>query len=104
MRALDDEWVGKPLSEIADFDIGRTPARANASYWRDDGETVPWVAISDMRQYEPVGSTAERISGAAFRDVFRTRLVPAGTLLMSFKLTIGRVAFLAEPACHNEAI
>ena len=105
MTSPADDWVNKPLSEVATFDIGRTPGRANvAAYWRDDGETVPWVAISDMKQYEPVSRTAERISGAAFRDVFRQRIVPAGTLLMSFKLTIGRVAFLAEPARHNEAI
>jgi type I restriction enzyme S subunit len=48
MTALAYDWVSEPLSEVANFDIGRTPARANASYWRDDGETVPWVAISDM--------------------------------------------------------
>lgn len=104
MTVLADGWVSEPLSEVATFNIGRTPARANASYWLDDGETVPWVAISDMKQHEPVVDTAERISGAAFRDVFRQRVIPAGTLLMSFKLTIGRVSFLATPACHNEAI
>lgn len=104
MTALPPDWDVQPLADIADYDTGRTPPRANASYWDGTGETVPWVTISDLRPYGTVTATKEQVSESAFRSVFRGRSVPAGTLLMSFKLTIGRVATLGVPATHNEAI
>lgn len=104
MNQLPDGWVIEPFSEVAQYATGRTPARANDVYWKKSSDQVPWVAISDMTEYGTITKTSETISGTAFRDVFRCRIVPAGTLLMSFKLTIGRIATLGVPACHNEAI
>ena len=99
---LPDDWAIKPFSEIADYQTGRTPARANLHYWHDG--TQPWVSISDMQPYGLVTTTAERISQDAVTEAFHGRVSKAGTLLMSFKLTIGRVATLGVDACHNEAI
>jgi type I restriction enzyme S subunit len=104
MTELPSNWTTESFADIADYSIGRTPARANGSFWEDDGENVAWVAISDMKPHGVIRQTKETISGQAFRGVFGGRIVPAGTLLMSFKLTIGRVATLGLPACHNEAI
>lgn len=104
MTDLPADWTTEAFADVANYAIGRTPARDNSSYWHDDGESVPWVVISDMRPHGVVRQTKETISGRAFRQVFGGRIVPAGTLLMSFKLTIGRVAVLGIPACHNEAI
>lgn len=104
MTSFPSSWTIEPLSAVARYATGRTPSRANASYWADGVDGAAWVAISDMKNYGTVNSTAECISEVAARDVFRGRIVPAGTLLMSFKLTIGRVATLGVPAFHNEAI
>lgn len=104
MTGLPKGWTIEPFERVARYDTGRTPARANAKYWDGKGDVVAWVAISDMEEFGTITSTAEAISELAFRDVFRERIVPAGTLLMSFKLTIGRIATLGIPACHNEAI
>lgn len=101
---MTTEWAEKPFAEVADYDVGRTPARANATYWNQTGETQPWVTISDMPAYGIVSATKEGISKEAFGRVFGGQAVPAGTLIMSFKLTIGRVATLGIPAVHNEAI
>jgi type I restriction enzyme S subunit len=98
------EWTIEPLERLVEYNSGRTPARANPVYWEGDDTRVPWVAISDMENYGTISKTREAITRRAFEDVFRRRLVPAGTLLMSFKLTIGRVATLGIDACHNEAI
>ena len=101
---LPQGWKIEPFSQVARYATGRTPARANAAYWKSAANQVPWVAISDMEEYGAITETSEYISETAFQKVFRGRIVPPGTLLMSFKLTIGRVATLSIPACHNEAI
>jgi type I restriction enzyme S subunit len=104
VSALPTEWPVHAFAEIADYDVGRTPARAKPEYWDRSGEVVPWVTISDVPAYGTVLATKESVSASAFHRVFRGEVVPAGTLLMSFKLTIGRVATLGIPAVHNEAI
>jgi type I restriction enzyme S subunit len=81
--------------------LGHTPRRAETAYW--DGGTVPWASIADLNN-SLVNTTRERITERAFQDVFHGRIVPAGTLLLSFKLTIGKVGILGFDATHNEAI
>lgn len=104
MTSMPTTWPIRPFSEVADYGVGKTPARANPAYWATSNHDVPWVAISDLEPYGVVTGTKESASRLALEEVFRGRLVPAGTLLMSFKLTIGRVATLGVPAVHNEAI
>jgi type I restriction enzyme S subunit len=97
-------WTTKRFADIADYKTGRTPARANPEYWVGTEDGVPWVAISDMTEFGTVTETKEKITKTAFDQIFRGQAVRAGTLIMSFKLTIGRVATLGIDACHNEAI
>lgn len=93
------EWVR--LASILPFRIGRTPPTKDSRYWASTG--IPWVSISDMEHLGKVASTARTVSrsGAA---LFGYEPLPVGTLLMSFKLTIGKIAVLEVPAYHNEAI
>lgn len=104
MNGLPRHWGIEPFHQVARYAAGRTPARANGAYWKGDDLNMPWVAISDMEPYGRIKTTTESITRHAYEDVFRGRAVPAGTLLMSFKLTIGRISTLVVPACHNEAI
>ncbi len=104
MPQLPENWKVEAFAEIADYATGRTPARNEAAYWNESAAIFPWVSISDMEEYGTVIDTSERVTVAASEKVFRGRIVPAGTLLMSFKLTIGRIATLGVPAFHNEAI
>ena len=83
------------------FQIGKTPLRAEGQWWKGD---IPWVSIADMPENGHITHTKEHITEAALKEIFTNRIDPAGTLLMSFKLTVGRVSILDTDAVHNEAI
>ena len=97
---LPETWAWCRFSTIVNYRIGKTPARGETAYWHP--ASIPWVSISDMKEYGLVQNTKERISNEASK-VFGA-IVPKGTLLMSFKLTVGRTAILDINAFHNEAI
>ena len=99
---LPEGWKRTTLGAISTFELGRTPARKEKAYW--DGGKYPWVTISDMREQSTVLTTNEMITERALQECFGGELVERGTLLMSFKLTIGRTAILGIDAGHNEAI
>jgi type I restriction enzyme S subunit len=100
--AIPKNWEWVRFGEIARFEAGRTPSRKDPSFWSDG--KYPWVSIADMVNGGHISTTKELISQKAFVDVFRTRISPKGTLLMSFKLSIGKLSLLDIDALHNEAI
>ena len=102
IEGLPEGWGAEHFGQLVNYALGRTPPRNDVRYWKDG--TYPWVSISDMEPYGSVTSTSEKVTALAFEKVFRGQLVPEGSLLMSFKLTIGRIARLGMPALHNEAI
>ncbi len=97
-----ENWTIKRFEEIAEFYLGKTPPRNIKSYW--DEKFFPWVSISDMIDFGKIYSTKELISKKAYQEIFKGKFSPKETLLMSFKLTIGRTSILKIEAFHNEAI
>lgn len=100
--SLPPDWSIDFFGNLVDFKLGKTPPRGSSVYWKEG--KYPWVSISDMTPHGVVTETSEKVSQQAYDTVFRGCLVPEGSLLMSFKLTIGRVSRLGMPAFHNEAI
>jgi len=88
------------LSDLCEINIGRTPSRSVREYW---GPGSSWMSIADMNQGRSLSKTKEQITDAAIRDT-NIRLVPAGSVLLSFKLSIGKVGIAAKPLFTNEAI
>lgn len=99
---MNNNWQTQEFGKIAKFSIGRTPSRSQNIYWKEG--KYPWVSISDMVPFGVITNTRESVSEDAHSKVFKQRLSPAGTLLMSFKLTIGRTSLLGVDSYHNEAI
>ena len=97
---LPDTWEWCRFASIVHYRIGKTPARGVVAFWEPG--TIPWVSISDMKDYGTVTSTKEAVSKKA--TALLGTISSKGTLLMSFKLTVGRTAFLDIDAYHNEAI
>lgn len=100
--ALPANWKWVRFQDVNQFRIGKTPKRAEPKFWSPS--EIPWVAISDMTQGGSIASTREGVSATAIAECFGGHPSPAGTLIMSFKLTIGRCSFLGRDAVHNEAI
>lgn len=87
------------LSELLDISIGRTPSRNEPDYW---GKGHRWVSIRDLSS-KTVTETKEQITDLAVKEA-RCKIARKGTLLFSFKLTIGKMAFAGCDLFTNEAI
>lgn len=102
---IPDHWEWVPFTRLTDFYVGRTPATSNHYYWGDPlNPDLPWVSISDMPRRGLVEKTTRTITERAVEESFHRDPVPAGSLLMAFKLSLGKTAITAEDAYHNEAI
>lgn len=87
------------LGNVCDIRIGGTPSRENSSYF--SGEHL-WVSIKEMNGQE-IFDTKEKITDEAIKNS-NVKLIPKGTTLLSFKLTIGKTAIAGEDLYTNEAI
>ena len=100
---LPQSWQKKTAKDFFTMSIGKTPPRAESGWFSTDDKDVPWVSISDMKDVMFVNITNERLTHEAC-DHFNVKIVPEGTILLSFKLTVGRVSIADKPVCTNEAI
>ncbi len=98
---VPSNWKWLKLSECTNFNVGKTPSTHDNTMW---GEDIDWISISDMEHRKYVKSTSKKISTKALNETFRGLLVPENTLIMSFKLTIGRLSLTSKKCVHNEAI
>ena len=91
------------LGDICDIRIGRTPPRKQPQ-WFSSSHGMKWVSIKDMGNTgKYISQTNELLTMDAISK-FNIPIIPAGTLLMSFKLTVGRLGFTKYDMCSNEAI
>lgn len=90
------------LGDIFDLQMGKTPSRNNISYWENGSHD--WVSIADLGNYQKyVGATKEKITDIAV-ETTGMKVVPSNTVIMSFKLSLGKAAITKEPVYTNEAI
>ncbi len=101
---MKKDWEIKKLGEVCEINIGRTPERGNSKMWDKEKKTENvWLSIADLNNTENgyISDSTEYVSDNA---VPKMKLVKANTLLMSFKLTIGRCAITKRDLFTNEAI
>lgn len=87
------------LNELCEINIGKTPSRNKSIYW---GSGNKWLSISDLKE-KYISKSKEEITDIAVEES-NMKLVPKDTVIMSFKLSIGKVAILKEDMFTNEAI
>lgn len=90
------------LEDIFDLQMGKTPSRNNPDYWGT--EDNKWISIADLTKCgKYIEKTKEYLSDSAVEES-GISLIPANTVVMSFKLSIGKTAITPEPMYSNEAI
>ncbi|HEH0611251.1 TPA: restriction endonuclease subunit S [Staphylococcus aureus] len=92
------DWSIKKIEDISKVNKGFTPNTKNDKYWDELNEN--WLSIAGMTQkYLYKGNKGITEKGAS-----KHVKVDKDTLIMSFKLTLGKLAIVKEPIYTNEAI
>lgn len=90
--------------EYFDISIGKTPPRKEAQWFSTNPQDVTWVSISDMGTCGLyISSSSEQLTKQAV-ERHNVKVVPDNTVLLSFKLTVGRIAITNGEMTTNEAI
>jgi len=90
--------------EYFDISIGKTPPRKEPQWFSTNPQDVTWVSISDMGTCGLyISSSSEQLTKQAV-ERHNVKVVPDNTVLLSFKLTIGRIAITNGEMTTNEAI
>ena len=112
-RAMKDsgiEWIGKipeewEVRKVKNYYVlqtGFTPDTKREDYY-DDVNGYDWVNISDIQDGGIITETKRKIS-KNYIELFQPSIIPAGSLMYSFKLSVGQVAFAGRNLYSNEAI
>ena len=90
--------------EYFDISIGKTPPRKEPQWFSKNPYDYAWVSISDMGNCGLyIGNSSEHLTTDAVK-MFNVKIVPDNTVILSFKLTVGRVAITDGSMATNEAI
>ena len=90
--------------EFFEIGIGKTPPRKETEWFTTDSTNVKWVSISDMGNCGMfISDSSEYLTEQAV-ERFNIKIIPEKTVLLSFKLTIGRIAITDTEMVSNEAI
>lgn len=98
-------WQHKNAEEIATISIGKTPPRNNKECFSvKEDNNYTWVSIKDLGNCNVfIKKSSEYLTTDAVNN-YNVKVVPKGAVLLSFKLTIGRIAIAANTLTTNEAI
>ena len=89
---------------IADITIGKTPPRREKECFTHNENDMKWISISDLgKSGTYILNTAERLTMDSVNK-YHVKIIPENTILLSFKLTVGRIAITTEKMATNEAI
>ncbi len=104
VNTANDQRQTCRADEYFDIAIGKTPPRKEHQWFTTDPSDVTWVSISDMGSCGTyIRGSSEQLTQEAV-DKFNIRVIPSNTVLLSFKLTVGRIAITYGEMTTNEAI
>ena len=97
-------WKVQRADEIFRINIGKTPPREQQEWFNDIDSGVKWVSIKDINNSTVfLLNTSETVTENAVNK-FNMNVAKSETVILSFKLTVGKVAITTEEMVTNEAI
>ncbi len=104
VEEAEEGWGIDTLGNVFDIGIGRTPPRKEQHWFSTNPDDIKWVSIKDMGiSGIYIDTTAEYLTQEAV-EKFNVPIIPENTVMLSFKMTIGRLAITTERMLSNEAI
>ena len=104
IEEAEDDWKEVALGDIVKVSIGRTPPRKEKHWFSTDRNDVKWISIKDMGDSGVfIFNTNEYLKREAILN-FNIPIIPKNTVILSFKMTVGRVGITTEEMVSNEAI
>lgn len=97
-------WKYSSMADVSTVGIGKTPPRKEQHWFSENSEDVSWVSIRDMGEFGTYTSDTKEYLTQEAVDKFNIKKVPSNSVLMSFKMTIGRIAITERELTTNEAI
>lgn len=100
--AVPLNWEVRKLKHYYKMQTGFTPDTKKQEFY-DDEFGYDWVNISDLKDGATIIKTKKKIS-QLYIDIFNPDLIPEGSLMYSFKLSVGQTSYAGKPIYSNEAI
>lgn len=103
---IPDGWEVKRAEEISKISIGKTPPRKEQHWFETtkSDSNYTWVSIKNMGNSGMYISDSDEYLTDESVSKFNVNKVPSDTVILSFKMTVGRVAITTKELCTNEAI
>ena len=97
---VPDGWQVVRLEDVAEVAGGSTPSRTNTEFW---GDGIPWVVPSELTKLQGryLKATKESITYAGLKST-GLKIIPAGSILLTSRATIGVTAINTIPLVTNQ--
>ena len=101
---IPEGWKVGRADDFYQINIGKTPPRKEHKWFSTNPADKIWVSIANMGNSGIfISDSSEYLTKEAV-DSHNIIMVPRNTILLSFKLTVGRVAIADKELTTNEAI
>ena len=101
---VNNNLVKTTLGNLFEIKIGRTPPRKEQHWFSTNSKDIKWISIKDLGNSGVYIDTVSEYLTKEAVEQFNIPIIPSNTVLLSFKLTVGRVAITTEDMISNEAI
>lgn len=104
LNQLPVNWKIQKVKQVYNLQVGFTPNTKNDSYYSDEKYGFEWLTITDLTNDKIIPKSTEKHISKRYVTEFQPKIIKKGSLLYSFKLSLGQVAFADRDIYSNEAI